>query len=152
MVIETLATGAVSLLVPYLAKAGKTIAEKVGKDAWDMVNSKIEKLYETIKNKITGNDYASQTLKRLEEKPEDEDRQIAMKSVLKDVLAEDQQFQKTLSQLLDEVKQVGGDNIIQVYGSGAAATSGGVAAGEGGYAAGGNIVIGRPPNPEEHSR
>ncbi len=45
MVLETLATGAVSLLAPYLAKAGKTIADKVGKDAWDIVNSKIEKLY-----------------------------------------------------------------------------------------------------------
>ncbi len=150
MVIETIATEAVSLLVPYLAKAGKTITEKVGKDAWDMVNSKIEKLYGTIKNKITGNDYASQTLKRLEEKPEDKGRQSAMESVLKEALADDQQFQKILSQILAETKQVGGDNIIQVYGSGAAAASGGVAAGERGYAAGGDIIFGRPPNPEEH--
>ncbi len=69
-----------------------------------------------------------------------------MESVLKEVLAEDQQFQKMLSQLLAETKQAGGDSIIQVYGSGAAASHGGVAAGEGGYAAGGNIIIGRPPS------
>ncbi len=141
MVIETLATGAVSLLVPYLAKAGKTIAEKVGEDAWDMVNSKIEKLYETIKNKITGNDYASQKLKRLEEKPEDEDRQIAMKSVLKDVLADDQQFQKTLSQLLDEVKQTGGKN-IHIQNNGAVAIGGKIYI-KGKYAAGRDINIER---------
>lgn len=148
MDLVTLATGAVSLLVPYLAKAGRSIAEKVGKDVWDIVSSKVETLYDAIKNKFKGNDYASQSLKRLEEKPEDEDRQAAMKSVLKEVLAEDSQFQKTLSQLLAEAKQMGGDSIIQVYGSGAAATHRGVAAGERGYAAGRDIHTGSAPSEE----
>ncbi len=139
MVIETLASGAVSLLVPYLAKAGNTIAEKVGKDSWDIVNSKIEKLYETVKSKITGNDYASQTLKRLEEKPEDADRQSAMKSVLKDILIDDQQFQKTLSQLLDEVKQTGGKN-IQFQDNGAISFGGEIKI-KGEYAAGRDNII-----------
>jgi hypothetical protein len=149
MVIETLAAGAVSLLVPYLAKAGKTIAEKVGKDMWDKVNDKVETLYENIKNKFTGNDYATQTLKRLKEKPEDKGRQSAMESVLEEVLADDQQFQKMLGQLLAEAKKSGGDSIIQVYGGGAAATHGAVAAGEGGYAARGNIIIGRGSSDDE---
>ncbi len=147
-----LATGTVSLLVPYFAKAGKTIAEKVGKDALDIVTDKTETLYEAIKNKFHGNDYANQTLKRLEEKPEDKDRQSAMKSVLKDVLSEDQQFQKMLSRLLTEAKQSGGDNIIQIYGGGAVATQGGVAAGEGGTAAGRNVITSNPifKNKEEY--
>lgn len=145
MDLVTLATGAVSLLVPYLAKAGRTIADKVGKDVWDIVNTKVETLYESIKNKFTGNDYAGQTLKRLEEKPEDEDRQNAMKSILKENLAEDPQFQEVVGQLLAETKQVGGDSVIRVYGSGAAAAHGGVAAGEGGYAAGRDINIGSSP-------
>ncbi len=142
----TLASGVVSLLVPYLAKAGKTIAEKVGEDAWNTVNSKIERLYDAIENKFRGNDYANQTLKRLEEKPEDKGRQSAIESVLKEVLAEDQQFQKMLSQFLAEAKQAGGDTIIQVYGSGAAATHRGVAAGEGGIAVGGNIIFQQTKN------
>ena len=98
----TPATGAVSLLVPHLAKAGKAVTDKIGQEVWDKVSNKVEKLYETIKNKFTGNDYANQTLKRLEEKPEDKDRQSAMQSVLKEVLVEDPQFQKMLSQILAE--------------------------------------------------
>lgn len=145
MDIEAIAKGAIVLLVPYLSKAGETIADKVGKDVLDKANKIIEKLYGTIKNKFVGNDYANQTLHRLEEKPEDKGRQSAMESVLKEVLVEDTQFQKMLDRLLIEARQAGGDSIIQVYGSGAAASHGGIAAGEGGYAAGGDIIIGRHP-------
>lgn len=143
MNIETIATGAVSLLVSYFAKAGKAIANKVGIEVWDKVSNKVETLYQTIKNKFTDNDYANQTLKRLEEKPEDQGRQNAMEIILKEALIEDTQLQKMLGQLLAEAIQAGGDSIIQVYGSGAAASHGGIAAGEGGYAAGGDIIIDR---------
>ena len=145
----TLAASAVSLLVPYLAKAGRIVVENAGKDVGEFVSSKVEALYEAVKNKFTRNDYASQSLKRLAEKPDDEDRQATMKGVLKDALADDPRLQEMLSQLLAEIKQVGGDSIIQVYGSGAAATRGGVAAGERGYAAGGDINIGRVPSEHE---
>ncbi len=131
-----LATVAVSLLVPCLAKAGKTIADKIGKDAWDTVNNKIEKLYDSIKKKFTGNDYANNTLKRLEEKPENEDRQNAMKAVLREVLAEDQQFQKMLVQILEQIENSGGDKIIQAYRDSVVATNGSVAAN------GGSIALG----------
>ncbi len=141
MDIEPIATDAVSLLIPYLTKSGKTIVKKVGKDVWDMVNSKIETLYKEIKIKSLNDDYASQTLKRLEEKPMDKDRQNAIRNVLIEVLSEDQELQKVLSQLLVEVKQAGGDSIIQIYGSGAAATHGGMAAGESGYVADRDINI-----------
>jgi hypothetical protein len=146
MDIGMLASGAVSFLIPYFTKASKTIVDKVGSDVSNKVNSKIETLYETIKSKIRGNDYANQTLKRLEEIPADKDRQVAMKSVLKDILAEDQQFQKILYQLLAEIKQIGGDSIIQVYGSGAIATNNSVAAGEGGIAVQGNNNLIRSPS------
>ena len=141
MDLTTLVTGAVLLLVPYLAKGGRTIADKVGKDIGDLVNSKAETLYETIKNKFVGNDDASQTLKRLEAMPEDRDRQIAMESVLKEVIAEDPQFQRMLGQLLVEVKQVGGGRITQVYGGGAEATQVTAIADRGGTAVGGNYTV-----------
>ena len=127
MDIGNLATTAVSLLVPYLAEAGKSVANKVGEDAWNLLNRKIETLYELIKNKFHIDDYASETLERLEEKPEDEDRQKAMEIVLKEVLKEDKLFKKMLSKLVIEMKQEGSDNVIQADISGAAATHGGVA-------------------------
>ncbi len=146
---ETIATSTVSFLAPHFCKADQTIIDKIGAEAEEKISNTVETLYKTIKNKFTDNDYANQTLKRLEEKLEDKGRHSAMESVLKEVLAEDQQFQKMLSQLLAEAKQAGGDSIIQVYGSGAAATHGGVAAGGGGCAAGENIIIGRRPSDNE---
>lgn len=145
MDVSTIASDAVLLLFPYLAMASKSISDTISKVALNKVNSKIETLYETIKNKFNENSYAEQTLKRLEEKPEDGDRQIALKSVLKDVLTKDQEFQKILIQLLSEIKQVGGDNIIQVHGSGAIATQSSAAAGKQGLVVGRDINIGRPP-------
>ena len=82
----------------------------------------IDKLYNTIKNKVVGNNYANETLERLEEKPEDEDRQISMKSVLKDILTVDQQFKKTVNLLLKEIEQTSGKT-INVENSGAVAAN-----------------------------
>lgn len=145
MDVGTLASGAVSLLVPYLVKAGKTISNKIGEDTGNMVDKKIETIYEGIKKKFIGKDYASQTIKRLEEKPEDEDRQNAMKGVLKEVLTEDIQFQKMLIQLLAEAKKEGGGNIIKIHESGAIATGGSEINIKGKYASGRDIKFDRPP-------
>jgi hypothetical protein len=138
----TIATGAVSMLIPYLANKGETIIKKVGKEKWKKLKEKTKSIFSAIKDKFEGNEYAVQTLKRMEEKPEDEGRQSAMKDVLMEILTEDEKFQKILSQLLNDAKQTGGDKFIQVYGSGAIAIGDGVAAGEGGYAAGRDIIIG----------
>jgi len=146
MDIGLLATTAVSLLVPYLAKLGKTLAADIGEEVSGHVRDKVKVLYETIKNKLTGNDCASQTLERLEEKPEDKGRQDMMASVLKESLPNDPQFQKVLDQLLSEIEQ---GNIIQT-GSGTVETHRSVtASGPGSVAVGGNagnINTGRPQN------
>jgi len=143
MDVGTIANGVVLLLVPYFAEAGKIITKKISKDATNILNNKIDNILEVLKNKFLSNDYAIQTLRRLEEKPEGKERQIAMKSVLQEVLVEDKQFQITMSQLLDEIKQISRGTNIKVNGSGAVAIHGGVAAGEQGYAAGRDITIGK---------
>lgn len=144
MDVSTNAYDAVLLMSHYLlAVASKSISDTISKVASNKINSKIETLYKTIKKNFNENNYAKQTLKRLEEKPEDEDRQIALKSVLEDALTKDQELQKILIQLLTEIKQVGGDNIIQVQGNGAIATQNSTAAGKQGLAVGGDINISR---------
>lgn len=116
-----LAEEVTSSIVPFLIRGGIAIAEKIGRDAWDIVDNKFNKLYETVKNKLNDNDYASQTLKRFEEKPKDKGRQSAMKSVLEEALVDDKKFQKLLSQLLEEINRAGGKEIIN--NSGAVATN-----------------------------
>ncbi|GEM_PF-3691479 len=140
MDIGLLATNAVALLVPYLVDLGRTLAGEVGKDVSDQLKEKVKALYGTIKNKLTGDDFASKTLERLEEQPEAKGRQSAMVDILHESLSNDPSLQATLSQLLSEIQQAGGGNVIQ-SGSGVIATNHGVAAGHGGYAAGGNITI-----------
>lgn len=140
MDIGLLATSAVSLVVPYLAKLGKDVAADIGEKVSEHVSDKVKALYEKIKGKFMGDNYASRTLERLEEKPEDKGRQDMMVSVLKESLPNDPQFQRMLGQLLAEIQLAGVGNTTQ-SGSGVMATHGGVAAGAGGYAAGGNIII-----------
>jgi len=138
MDIGLLATTAVSVLVPYLAKLGKSLAADIGEDVSGHVSNKVKALYEKIKSKFMGDDYASRTLERMEEKSEDKGRQDMMVSVLKESLSNDPQFQKILDQLLSEIKQ---GNIVQTGRSITASGHGSVAVGGD---VTGNINTGRP--------
>jgi hypothetical protein len=140
----SLARGIVTLLVPYLAKAGDVIAGKVGEATWEGVSTKVKAVHDAIRDKFYEHPYAAQTLTRLEERPEDEGRQIAVRALLTELLGEDSQLQAVLEDALAQAKHAGADSVIEVYGSGAAAIAGGVAAGKGGYAAGRDINVGSP--------
>jgi len=147
-----LATSAIALLVPYLTKAGSAIVERIGKDVAGTVSTRVESLYEAIKRKLGGNDYAAQSLNRLEEKPDEEERQAALKGVLKELLVKDAEFRTAVEHMVAEAQRArgGAGTTILVSGSGSAATQGGVAAGQGGQAAGGNIVnYGRGPRDQD---
>ena len=99
----TLSTMVVGFLSPYLAKAGETIAKKAGEAAWE----KMKDIHEIVKNKLAGDDYAGQTLKRLEEVPESETRQAALTGILEEKIRDDSTFAETLQKLLREVKEAG---------------------------------------------
>ena len=142
MDVGAMATGTVALLVPYVASAGKSVAEGIFKDLGQAVQAKLGTLYRAVKERFAGNDYACQSLQRLSEKPDDTGRQDALKSVLAEILEEDPGFRDELAGLLAGARRSGGDEIIRVYGSGAVATQGGVAAGERGHAAGRDLIIG----------
>ena len=139
MILESVAASAVSLVASFLVDAGKTLAGEFGKDLSDHMKNKIKELYETIKRKFANYSYASESLKRFEEKPEDKERQIIMESILRESFMDDPKFQKSLNQLITEINQMKGD-IIQ-SGNGVIANDHSMAAGENGIVAGGNITI-----------
>jgi cation diffusion facilitator CzcD-associated flavoprotein CzcO len=147
-----LATSAIAFLVPYLAKAGKAVMDRIGNDVAEAASSRVDALYQAIKRRLGGDDYGSQSLKRLEEKPDLEERQAALKGVLKEQFSADTEFRTTMERLVAEAQRAAGTTgpTIVVSGSGAAATQGGVAAGQGSQAAGGNIVnYGRGPREQD---
>ena len=147
-----LATSAIAFLVPYLTKAGKAVMDRIGNDVAAAASSRVETLYQAIKRRLGGDDYGTQSLKRLEEKPDVEARQAALKGVLEEQLSADAEFRTAVERLLAEAQRAAGrtGTTIVVSGSGAAATQGGVAAGQGSQAAGGNIVnYGRGPREQD---
>ncbi len=111
MDIQTVATTTLILLSPYLSKAGEAIAENLG----EKLAEKVSGLYQTLQEKFRGDDYAEQTLARLEGKPESEGRQAALKEVLIEKMEADPDFAEQLRQLVEESKQVGGGDIISQH-------------------------------------
>lgn len=96
-----IATSVVSLLAPYLAKISEGAAQKAGESAWE----KTKAIYQAIVSKFNKDEYAKQTLKRLEEKPETESRQRALVDVLAEKAEADSEFAEELNRLMKDTTQ-----------------------------------------------
>jgi hypothetical protein len=105
----TLATLAVNLVAPYLAKAGEAIAKQAGETAWE----KLTAVYGTVKDKLAGDAYAEESLARLEAEPESAGRQAALVGVLEEKIKADSDFAETLQTLLDQARQAGAEKLTQ---------------------------------------
>jgi len=108
MSVQAIAVAATALLGPYLAKAGEAFAKKAG----EKLAEKAGALYQAVKKKFKGDAYAEQTLARVEEKPELEGRQAALKEVLTEKLEEDADFAETVRRLVEEAKAADTRNVI----------------------------------------
>lgn len=115
--ISTIASTAVSLLVPFLKsildaigqKTGEEIGSKTGSLAWE----KAKLMHNTIKAKFSSIPEATKILDALEETPHDSDTQAALRFQMKDVLARDESFAKELAFILKEASEAGADMIFQ---------------------------------------
>lgn len=116
MTITPIVTSAVALLAPYLAKAGEEVAKKAGEASWE----KMKALYQAIRTKFSADkdDYAQQTLKRLEDKPSEESRQRALADILTEKAEADPEFGQELKRLVQDTTQGKGvpEFLTQVYG------------------------------------
>jgi hypothetical protein len=127
----TLAAAATSILLPYLAKAGKIILEDVAKQLPDTAG----KLWDKISEKFAAKPAAQGAAQDLVGKPDDKDNQEAFELQVRKMLKEDPAFAEEFSTLVDKAQK----ESISLQGSGAVATHGGVAAGQGGVAIQGNV-------------
>ena len=120
--LATLASAAVSLLVPYLKslgeelvkKAGEQIGSKTGETAW----SKAKNLYEIVKAKFSSRPETAKALNALEKSPDDGDTQAMVRFHLKDVMALDRSFAQELANVLKEASDAGADSVFHttIYG------------------------------------
>ena len=100
MIIHQIVTSVVTLLAPYLAKGGEEFAKKGGDATWEIMKA----LYQAIYNKFSADkdDYAQQTLKRLEEKPLELTRQRALIDIVVEKAEADTEFARKLTHLLQD--------------------------------------------------
>lgn len=102
MAVVEIVSSAVALLSPYLVKVAEGSAQEAGKNSWE----KIKGIYQAIRQKFANDkdDYAQQTLKRLEEKPAEKRRQQALEAILEEKLA-DSDFATRLAELVQDTTQ-----------------------------------------------
>jgi hypothetical protein len=104
----TIAAGAISVLTPYLAEAGKEFAKKAGEKLAD----KAGEIYQLIKDKFKGDDEAQQTLALVEAKPDSKPRLATLEEVLLDRMRGDGEFLHKLHQLVTEAREADSRKIL----------------------------------------
>jgi tetratricopeptide (TPR) repeat protein/cellulose biosynthesis protein BcsQ len=104
----TMAATAVAAVVPYLVEAGKEGAKTLGKEA----AAGAVRVLAWLRGKLTPGGQAA--LARLEQTPDDADRQAALRVALKDLLADEQTLKDNLAKLLDTIPKAAIDqNLVQ---------------------------------------
>ena len=131
---QTIATTAVSVIAPYLTKAGEKAVEEVGKKLPETVG----KLWRSMQVRWSGKPAAEEAAKDLVAAPEEPDNQAVFRKELRKLLETDSAFAVELVALLHSLQHES-DATIRNSGSGAVATGSSVAAGAGGIAVGGNV-------------
>lgn len=97
----TLAAAALTVLTPYLAKAGETMAGKIGAALPEQAG----KLWAAMAAKFKGRPVAEEAVKDLAQNPADQDNQAALRKELKKVLVEDPEFLEALMPLLEAAQR-----------------------------------------------
>jgi hypothetical protein len=94
----TIASAAVGLLVPYAKKAMEEFAGEAGKTAFN----KVAALFKVLKQRLTGDAAAEDTISRFEREPER--YQPFLEDVLRDKLAQEKPFATELAGLVAEIE------------------------------------------------
>lgn len=104
----TIASAAISILTPYLAKAGEEVAKKSANAAWE----KASEIYKAVKERFTQEkDKRSQEmLKRYEKEPEK--RKRTMQEILAGMLEKDPGFSKKLLKLVRDAEKSGAGTVF----------------------------------------
>jgi hypothetical protein len=90
-----MAAATVTALSPYLIEAAKGAGGKIGETAYESG----ARLFKYLKHKLTGREEQT-ALNRLEQEPEDQDNQAALRVVLKESLQRDGTLRNELEALL----------------------------------------------------
>jgi hypothetical protein len=119
-----LGASAVSLLAPYVGRLGGRLADRLGADLEEAVATRLERLYQWIKEKVTGDQFAESMLERLEERPNSQARQASLAGILGEMAQDDDRFAAELAVLVEDTRRAGGPTFVQITDAGAVAIHG----------------------------
>jgi hypothetical protein len=145
----SLATGAVALLIPFLAQMGGRVAEHMGDALARSGPTMVEQLYQRVRARVTGEPYAEQALQRLEQQPDNDRRQRAFEDALADLLQAEPAFAEDIRRLVEDASHITQTNYTQITDAGTVAVEGDVNL-RGTYVAGRDLTAG--PAAEDSER
>jgi hypothetical protein len=135
----SLATAAVALLTPLLQRAGGRVAEQAADALTDAALPAVKRLYQAVKERLRPGTYAGSQLEGVEQRPDSESRQQALRSALAEELEADPAFAAEVERLVGEAHAAGG---VQLTVSDAGVVAGRDVHQRGQYVAGRDLNIG----------
>ncbi|MGH8835833.1 MAG: hypothetical protein ACRDWG_12715 [Actinomycetes bacterium] len=123
----TLAALAVGALVRYVASKAAGVAGRAGRDIDAAVDDRLDRLYNTVRERLSRERRGEVTLSDLEARPDDARRQGRLELTLETVIEDDSQFGSWLAAMLEDLSQ--------------RPPAGGVMIRDAGPVAGGDVVI-----------
>jgi hypothetical protein len=146
----TIATAAVSLLLPFFKSVGGQLAQRVGQDLGDAARRTVNRLYDTIRARVAGDRFATEALASVAQQPDDQRGQGALQYALTHIVAADPAFGQALAALIEEAGAAGA-NVVDIHDAGAVAVGGDVTmhgtqvAGRDMTISGGQQIVASPP-------
>jgi hypothetical protein len=123
----TLAAVAVAALVRYVAGKAAGMAGRAGRDIDAVIDDRLDRLYETVRENLSGDRRGQRTLNDLEGHPTDIRRQGRLELALEGAIEADSEFGGRLAAMLEDLSQ--------------RPPPGGLAVRDAGPVAGGDVVI-----------
>jgi hypothetical protein len=104
----SLAAAAVALLTPLLQRAVGRFAEQGADALADAAVPTVKRLYQALKDRLRPGTYAGSQLEGVEQRPDSESRQQALRSALAEELEADPTFAAEVNRLVGEAQAAGG--------------------------------------------
>jgi hypothetical protein len=101
----TLAAVAVAALVRYVVGKAAGVAGRAGRDIDAVVDDRLDRLYETVRESLSGDRRGDRTLHELEDHPADIRRQGRLELALEGAIEDDPEFGGQLAAILEDLSQ-----------------------------------------------
>lgn len=106
-----LAATAVALLTPYLQRLAGRVVEHAADAIADEALPAVQRLYDTLRVRLRPGTYAANQLQGVEESPDSDGRQQALRAALVEELEDDPAFAAEIERLVNDTQEAGGVQI-----------------------------------------